>query len=85
MPRKLSSPVAAFPGLGMVSRPGDLERRSGPQLLKNGHLASRRRQGFEVYVDLVAGMLAGHDATDAGFAFGDGREGDAGGHDTFFK
>ena len=27
-------------------------------------------------------MLAGHDGADAGFAFGDGGEGDAGGHDS---
>lgn len=42
-------------------------------------------KNFEGGVDLVAGVLAGHDAADAGLAFGHGGKGDAGGHETFFK
>ena len=33
-------------------------------------------------IDLGAGVLAGHDGANAGFALGDGRKGDAGGHDS---
>jgi hypothetical protein len=38
-------------------------------------------QDFQGLVDLLAGVLAGHDGADAGFALGDGGEGDAGGHE----
>src|SRR6266851_3612779 len=45
------------------------------------HLLCDCGEDFEGLVDLVAGVFAGHDGADAGFAFGDGGEGDAGGHE----
>src|SRR5216683_6615333 len=45
------------------------------------HLLCDCGEDFEGLVDLVAGVFAGHDGADAGFALGDGGEGDAGGHE----
>jgi len=50
--------------------------------LKNVPFASDARQNFESLIDLRARVLAGHDGADARFAFGDGGEGDSGGHET---
>lgn len=49
--------------------------------LEDGHLLCGFDDGVEGLVELGAGVLAGHDGADAGFAFWDGGEGDAGGHD----
>jgi hypothetical protein len=43
---------------------------------------SNAGQDFQCLVDLPAGVLAGHDGANAGFALGNGWEGDAGGHET---
>jgi len=39
-------------------------------------------EDFEGLIDLFATVLAGHDGANTGFTFGDGGEGDAGGHDS---
>ena len=49
--------------------------------LQDAHFFGDGGEDFEGLIDLCAGVFAGHDGADAGFALGDGGEGDAGGHD----
>src|SRR5271157_4234104 len=50
--------------------------------VQNHKLAGGLFEDVQCLVDLGAGVFAGHDGADAGLAFGDGREGDSGGHDS---
>ena len=49
--------------------------------LKDACFSGNGGDGFKRLIDLFAGVFAGHDGANTGFAFGDGGEGDAGGHD----
>jgi hypothetical protein len=57
---------------------GAIGTRSGG---KDPHFLGDRSEDFEGLVDLSAGVFAGHDGANASFAFGNGGEGDASGHD----
>ena len=48
---------------------------------QDSHLLCGFLEDFQGLVELLAGVFAGHDGADAGFAFGDGGEGDAGAED----
>src|ERR1700756_4956782 len=66
--------------IGTASRRMQISnRRSG---LQNSHLFGDGGEDFEGLIDFGSGVFAGHDGADAGFALGNGGEGDAGGHDS---
>src|SRR5260370_26070606 len=50
--------------------------------LQDSHLFGDGGEELQGLIDFGSGVFAGHDGADAGFAFGDGGEGDAGGHDS---
>lgn len=54
-------------------------------LRQNAHACGDPFESFESLVELGAAMLAGEDKADACFAFGDGGESNAGGHDAFIE
>jgi hypothetical protein len=53
--------------------------------LQDAHLSGGGGEDLEGLVQLLAGMLTGHDDADAGLAFGNGGECDAGGHKALFE
>ena len=50
--------------------------------VEDTHFSGDGGEDLEGLIDLFAGVFAGHDGADAGFALGDGGEGDACGHDS---
>ena len=64
--------------LGRVPRGGSI-LRSG---FEDSYFLCDGREDFEGLIDLGSGVLAGHDGANAGLAFRNGGEGDAGGHDS---
>jgi len=54
-------------------------------VVENVQLSCNGGEDFEGLVDLFAGVFAGHDGADAGFALGNGGEGDSGGHEARFE
>src|SRR6266550_9538132 len=64
--------------IGLVPKGRFDDLRSG---FEDSHLLCDGGEDFKGLIDFGSGVFAGHDGANACFAFGDGGEGDAGGHD----